>query len=97
MGHPDGKRSGTDGSICKICGKGPNWPFNFHSTTKVVGNSQGEDKPSPLLWTAFTSRFFIKRPPEAHELWTWWSSFLESKPSLATVQARNDPPPVHHR
>src|SRR6266566_9275884 len=31
----------------------------------------------------FTSRFFIKRPPEGHEPWTWCSSFWESKALLA--------------
>src|SRR5947209_10310491 len=47
MGYPDGKRSGTDGSICKICWKGPNWPFNFQSTTKVVGKSQAHIQAHP--------------------------------------------------
>src|SRR5712692_688380 len=32
--------------------------------------------PTPLH-TAFTGRFFIKPPPEAHEPWTWCSSFWE--------------------
>src|SRR5437016_1454435 len=40
MGPPDGKRSGTDGSICKICWKGPNSRFNSHSTIIVAGKSQ---------------------------------------------------------
>jgi catechol 2,3-dioxygenase-like lactoylglutathione lyase family enzyme len=44
----------------------------------------------------FTSRFFIKRPPEPHEPWTLCSSFWEPKALLATVPARSDPPPVHH-
>src|SRR5258708_35161568 len=41
MGPPDGKRSGTDGSICKICWKGPNSHFNSHLTSIVAGKSQG--------------------------------------------------------
>src|SRR5260370_20445455 len=41
MDPPDGKRSGTDGSICKICWKGPNSHFNSHLTSIVAGKSQG--------------------------------------------------------
>ncbi len=33
----------------------------------------------------FTMRFFIKPPPEQHELWSWCSSFWEPRASLATV------------
>src|SRR5260370_22697092 len=40
MDPQDGKRSGADGSICKIWWKGPDWQLNSHSTSKVVGTSQ---------------------------------------------------------
>src|SRR5258708_3504402 len=36
---------------------------------------------------SFTSRFFIRPPPEPHELWSWCSSFWEPRASLATVPA----------
>src|SRR6266699_331665 len=45
----------------------------------------------------FTSRFFIKRPPEPHEPWTSCSSFWEPKASLARVPAQSGPLPAHHR
>src|SRR2546426_185569 len=45
---------------------------------------------------SFTSRFFIKPPPEADEPWTWCFSFWEPKAVLATVPARSDPRPAHH-
>src|SRR5207248_6037397 len=45
---------------------------------------------------SFTSRFFIKPPPEAHEPWPWCSSFWEPRAWLATVPARSDPPSIHH-
>src|SRR2546421_681333 len=48
MGHPDGKRSGTDGSISKIFWKGSTWRFNFQSTTKAVGKSQPAWQDTPL-------------------------------------------------
>jgi hypothetical protein len=44
---------------------------------------------------AFTSRFFIKPPPEPDELWSWLSSFWEPKASWATVLARSGPRPIH--
>src|SRR6266852_8623325 len=46
---------------------------------------------------AFTSRFFIKPPPEPHEPWTWCSSFWEPRAWLATVPARSGPAPAQHR
>src|SRR5205823_4836815 len=45
----------------------------------------------------FTSRFFIKRPPEPGEPWTSCSSFWEPRAWLARVPARSDPAPAHHR
>jgi len=50
--------------------------------------------PQPIV--AFTSRFFIKPPPEPYELWSWCSSFWEPRASLATVPGRSGPPPIHH-
>ncbi len=59
------------------------------------------EQPTVLLsltgypWS-FTGRFFIKPPPEAHEPWTWSSSFWEPRVWLATVPAQSDPRPAHH-
>src|SRR6266516_6123282 len=47
-------------------------------------------------WRAFTGRFFIRQPPEPHELWSWRSSFWEPRASLATVLGRSGPRPIHH-
>src|SRR6266487_1863573 len=44
----------------------------------------------------FTSRFFIKPPPEPDEPWPSCFSFWEPKAWLATVPARSDPGPIHH-
>ena len=44
----------------------------------------------------FTSRFFIKPPPEAYEPWSWSSSFWEPRISLAMLLARSGPRPAHH-
>src|SRR5947208_698890 len=47
MDPPAGKRSGADGSICKICWKGLDWQLNSHSTIKVVGTSQPHASSTP--------------------------------------------------
>jgi len=44
----------------------------------------------------FTSRFFIKPPPEPYELWSWCSSFCEPRASKATAPGRSGPTPAHH-
>src|SRR2546426_1354740 len=49
---------------------------------------------SPQLVIPFTSRFFIKPPPEPNEPWSWCSSFWEPRASLATVPARSGPLPI---
>ena len=49
-----------------------------------------------VMTKSFTSRFFIKPPPEPHELWSWCSSFWEPRASLATVPAQSAPPSIHH-
>src|SRR6266566_3993956 len=67
-------------------------PFGFetlmHTTVALVA---AEEEPSP----PFTSRFFIKPPPEPDELWPSCFSFWEPKAWLATVPARSDPRPIH--
>ncbi len=44
----------------------------------VLKRRRGERSP-------FTMRFFIKPPPELHELLSWYSSFWEPKAWLAMV------------
>src|SRR6266566_3712964 len=75
------------------CGRNGLWsPFGFetlmHTTVALVA---AEEEPSP----PFTSRFFIKPPPEPDELWPSCFSFWEPKAWLATVPARSDPRPIH--
>ncbi len=72
-------------------------PFLKAGGTLLTKNPTSSASLSTREWGVLSLLgFFIKAPPEAHELWPWCSSFWEPKASWARVPVESVPRPSHH-